>query len=57
MSYPEPCHLGDTGETSATDRPAGAAPDLVLWTDATGGDYPVVPPGGIHAFHPDRPFV
>jgi mannose-6-phosphate isomerase-like protein (cupin superfamily) len=28
MSYPEPRYLGDTGEVSATYRPAGQAPDL-----------------------------
>jgi mannose-6-phosphate isomerase-like protein (cupin superfamily) len=111
MSYPEPRYLGDTGETSATARPAGARPELILpatnvhylatgastggdfglyrwemtgppsgpaphfhrsitesfyvlsgtvrlydgkhWTDATGGDYHFVPPGGIHAFRND----
>jgi mannose-6-phosphate isomerase-like protein (cupin superfamily) len=111
MSYPEPRYLGDTGETSATARAAGAEPELVLpatnvhylatgastggdfglyrwemtgppsgpaphfhrsitesfyvlsgtvrlydgkeWTDATGGDYHFVPPGGIHAFRND----
>ena len=48
MSYPEPRYLRDTGETSATGRPAGAAPDLVLPTTnvhylatgaSTGGDF------------------
>jgi quercetin dioxygenase-like cupin family protein len=48
MSYPEPRYHGDGGETSATSRPATAAPDLVLpavdvhylATGATtGGDY------------------
>ena len=29
MSYPEPVHLGDTGEISATIRPADTTPDLV----------------------------
>jgi mannose-6-phosphate isomerase-like protein (cupin superfamily) len=48
MSYPEPRYLGDGGETSATGRPATAAPDLVLPAvdvhylatgASTGGDY------------------
>jgi mannose-6-phosphate isomerase-like protein (cupin superfamily) len=29
MTYPEPRYLGDTGERSATYRPAGNEPDLV----------------------------
>ncbi|MGH8963108.1 MAG: cupin domain-containing protein [Jatrophihabitantaceae bacterium] len=28
MSYPDPLYLGDTGEVSATLRPAGQAPEL-----------------------------
>jgi quercetin dioxygenase-like cupin family protein len=48
MSYPEPRYLGDTGETSATARPAGAPPELILPTTnvhylatgaTTGGDF------------------
>jgi mannose-6-phosphate isomerase-like protein (cupin superfamily) len=48
MSYPEPRYLGDTGEPSATARPAGAEPDLILPTTnvhylatgaSTGGDF------------------
>jgi len=29
MTYPDPRYLGDTGERSATYRPAGSEPDLV----------------------------
>jgi mannose-6-phosphate isomerase-like protein (cupin superfamily) len=48
MSYPEPRYLGGGGETSATARPADAAPDLVLSStnvhylatgSTTGGDF------------------
>ena len=48
MSYPEPRYLGDTGETSATARPAGAQPELILPATnvhylatgaTTGGDF------------------
>ena len=48
MSYPEPRYLGDTGETSATARPAGARPELILPATnvhylatgaSTGGDF------------------
>ena len=48
MSYPEPRYLGDTAEVSATVRPFGAAPELVLPTAnvhhlatgaTTGGDF------------------
>ena len=30
MSYPEPVYLGDSGETSATLRPATADADIVM---------------------------
>jgi hypothetical protein len=30
MSYPEPRYFGDGGESSATLRPGGAAPDLLM---------------------------
>jgi mannose-6-phosphate isomerase-like protein (cupin superfamily) len=48
MSYPEPRYLGDTGETSATERLSGAAPELILPATnvhylatgaTTGGDF------------------
>ena len=48
MSYPEPRFVGVTGEISATARPAGAAPELILPTTnvhylatgaTTGGDF------------------
>ncbi len=48
MSYPEPRFHGATGEISATARPAGAAPELILPTTnvhylatgaTTGGDF------------------
>src|SRR3569623_1961090 len=48
MSYPEPRYLGDTGETCATARPAGAKPELILPATnvhylatggTTGGDF------------------
>ena len=48
MSYPEPRYRGDTGETSATARPAGARPELILPATnvhylatgaSTGGDF------------------
>ena len=48
MSYPQPRYLGDTGETSATARPAGASPELILPATnvhylatgaTTGGDF------------------
>lgn len=48
MSYPEPRYLGDTGEASATARPAGAQPELILPATnvhylatgaTTGGDF------------------
>jgi mannose-6-phosphate isomerase-like protein (cupin superfamily) len=48
MSYPHPRYLADGGEVSATARPAGAQPDLVLPVTnvhylatgtSTGGDF------------------
>jgi quercetin dioxygenase-like cupin family protein len=48
MSYPEARYLGGAGEISATARPAGAAPELILPTTnvhylatgaTTGGDF------------------
>ena len=48
MSYPEPRYLGDTGETSATERLSGATPELILPATnvhylatgaTTGGDF------------------
>src|SRR6476646_8002463 len=48
LAYPEPRYLGDTAEVSATVRPFGAAPELVLPTAnvhhlatgaTTGGDF------------------
>ena len=61
MSYPEPRFHGATGAISATARPAGAAPELILPTTnvhypatgaSTGGDFGLYrwemagPPGG-----------